>query len=60
MKVQSLAWQLCLRSDPWPGSSICRGVAKKKEKKKKKIFKIIVDSQCCANIPLYSNKIPSF
>ena len=27
-------WQLRLGSDPWPGNSICSGVAKKKEKKK--------------------------
>ena len=28
--------QVWLRSDPWPGNSICRGAAKKVKKKKKK------------------------
>ena len=28
--------QLWLRSDPWPGNSVCLGTAKKKKKKKKK------------------------
>ena len=27
---------MCLRSDPWPGNSICHGVTKKKKKKKKR------------------------
>ena len=27
--------QLQLRSDPWPGNPICRGVAKKEKKKKR-------------------------
>ena len=26
-------WQLLLRSDPWPGNSICHGVVKKGKKK---------------------------
>ena len=28
-------WQLWLTSDPWPGSSTCHGVAKKRKKKKR-------------------------
>ena len=31
-----LRLQLQLRSDPWPGNSVCHGAAKKKKKKKKK------------------------
>ena len=27
-----LGWQLWLRSDPWPGNSVCRGVAKQEKK----------------------------
>ena len=26
-------WQMWLRSDPWPGNSMCRGAAKKEKKK---------------------------
>ena len=31
-----LRWQLWLRSNSWPGNSICRGVAQKGKEKKKK------------------------
>ena len=37
--LQLRLWlQLWLGSDPWPGSSICRRLAKKEKKKKEPVF----------------------
>ena len=36
-----LRLQLWLGSDPWPGNSMCQGMAKKKKEKKSGLFKIM-------------------